>query len=696
MIRRNTAHARGWLTIALVGSALASARAGAHPHDDEEAYKTIVRGKRPPRSASDWTFRTDRLGVSATGSAGELLRQAPGVFISQHSGEGKAHQIFLRGFDAVHGQDLEIHVGGIPVNEVSNVHAQGYADLHFVFPEVVSRMRVLEGAFDPRQGDFAVAGSIDLELGMARRGLLLRGAGGQHGVARGVVAWAPEGEPEETFVAAELARGDGFGPSRAYLRGSALGQLLHPVGERILLRLLASTHASRFDSAGVVRVDDLRAGTMGLFDSYDPHQGGAGQRHQALIEATLALPAGARASLATYVVVRDLLLRHNFTGFLRTPRKLEPTAGANRPLGDLIEQVNESVTVGGSASYRRPVSLRGRDHRLELGLVWRHDRVEQSQERLRAVDQVPWEREVEAALRVTDLALFADLELELHRRLRVRGGLRVDSLAYQIHDRLAAEGAGDRREAFGFHVGPKLTVELRARDWLRLFASYGNGFRSPQALALGQGEQAPFAVVHAGELGVRLDRRRLGLTLSGFVTQIAEDFLFDHATGRLLVSGPTLRAGATLLAELHPVRWLAARGSATFAEARRTATGERLPYAPPLVLRLDLDGKRHVARLRGRPLALFGSVGIGLVGPRPLPFDEQSRAVTTVDAAIGAELGPASLALEGFNLADARYRDGEFVYASSFRQDSAPSLVPARHVTAGRPLSLQGTLTFRF
>lgn len=658
----------------------------------EASYRTVVRSSRPPRSASDWTLRIDRPGLSAVGSAAELLRQAPGLFLSQHSGEGKAQQIFLRGFDAVHGQDLEIHVGGIPVNEVSNVHGQGYADLHFVFPEVVSSLRVVEGAFDPRQGDFAVAGSVDLTLGLRQRGLLLRGSAGQYGFARSVLAWGPPGQPEATFVAAELTRGDGFGPSRAFFRGSAIGQLLHPIGERLTLRLLASTYAARFDAAGVLRLDDYDTGRVGFFDTYDPQQGGASQRHQALVEATLALGGGACASLSTFVVVRDLLLRQNFTGLLVQPRKLEP-GSPNASLGDLAEQVNESVTLGGRASYRRPFRLLARDHRLEVGLRWRHDRVEQSQDRLRAVDQVPWQREVDATLRITDLGAYADLELFIQPWLRVRGGLRVDALAYQIADHLAAEGIGDRREAFGFHLGPKLTVELRAPAGLRAFASYGKGFRSPQALSLGQGERAPFTVVHAGELGARLDRRWLHATLSGFVTYIGEDFLFDHAAARLLVVGPTLRAGATLLVDVQPLRWLAARASVTWVNARSIDSGELLPYAPPLVARFDLDGKRRVARLWSRPLSVFGSLGFSLIGPRPLPYDERSSTIATVDGALGISLGALSLACEGFNLTNARYHDGDFVYASSFRPGAAPSLVPARHFTAGRPLTLLGTLT---
>jgi hypothetical protein len=90
-------------------------------------------------------------------TASDLLLTVPGIALTQHSGEGAAHQIFFRGFDAVHGQDLEIWAAGAPVNDLSNVHGQGYADLHFLPPELVKQVRSAPGTYDPRQGDFSVA-----------------------------------------------------------------------------------------------------------------------------------------------------------------------------------------------------------------------------------------------------------------------------------------------------------------------------------------------------------------------------------------------------------------------------------------------------------------------------------------------------------------------------------------------------------
>jgi outer membrane receptor protein involved in Fe transport len=669
-------------------------RPAAAAHPPPAGYTTVVRGHRPPRSASDFTFdvASRATAAPAAATAGALLRRAPGLHLSQHSGEGKAHQIFLRGFDAVHGQDVAISAGGIPVNEVSNVHGHGYADLHFLPPEAVLRMRVLQGAFDPRQGDFAVAGSIDLDLGLARRGVLSRSSVGSHGLIRQLVGWGPRGQPQETFVLAEVARAAGFGPWRAWLRGGALGQVQLALSGAWTARLLASSYAGRFDSAGVLRLDDLNAGRVGLFDAPVDGQGGASARHQGLLE--LRLKDGPhRAALSIYVVGRELRLRHNFTGFRFVPQE-QQTGAALKPQGDMIEQQNDALTVGGAARYARLLSLLGGVQQLELGVSWRHDAVEQDQRRLRHVDGRPWHQEVQADLRVVDLGLWADLDLTLRPWLRLRAGLRADALAFRTEDLLDQGALRPRREAFGVHVGPKATLELRPRRWLRLFGSYGNGFRSPPAPSLGQGEQATFVTVHAGEVGAAARWSRLSVTTAGFVTHVDEDLLFDHAAGRTLYIGATTRAGVTLHLQARPLRWLMATLSGTWTRAVRVASGETLPYAPPLVARLDLEAERQVGRLWSRPLYVVGDLGLSVVGPRPLPYGEQSRAVGLLELAAGLRLPPVTLSVEAFNLADVRWRDGEYVYASDF--DKRGSALPARHLTAGRPLTIQGTVTLLF
>lgn len=659
------------------------------PHDIEDEYTSVVTATKLGRAASDFTFTQALLAAVPVAGASELLGLAPGLAITQHSGYGKAHRIFLRGFDAVHGQDLEIRVAGIPINEPSNIHSPGYADLHFVIPELVTSLRVMEGAYDPRQGDFAVAGSAWFDLGLSTRGLLGQFSGGRFGTFEGLLAWGPRSAREETFLAGAFGRSSGFGPGRAWMSGRFMGQALWPLGGGVELRLLASSYAARFDSAGVVRLDDLRDGTMGFFDTYDENQDGLSLRHQLLVGLRGSGDAE-RWSASLYLVRRDLVLHHNFTGFTL---EREGSAEGDR-LGDLAEQQQEAWTIGALGFYRRCFVLLGLEQAIEGGLEFRHDIIDQSQERLHHVDSHPYLTEIDGAYSITDIAMYADLDLAFLSWLRVRAGLRADVLSFKVHDRLAFEGAGDRRSAMGFHVGPKATVELAVHRRVSIFLSYGNGFRSPHALGLGDGERTPFTSVHAGELGLRVALPAvLTITATGFATLVEEDVIFDHASARNILTGRTLRAGSTLLLFAKPLSWLEFVVSGSFTHAAYMETWDLLPYAPRIVVRADLHMEHAVARFLSRDLSLEGGLSARLVGPRPLPYDEWTDTLFLLDLTAGIALGEVELGVEFRNLFDSRWRDDEFVYISNFdRNAPAPDLVPQRHFTAGYPFTVMATV----
>ncbi len=151
------------------------------------ALDVTVVGRRPPpsRGASDFQIRVGQLAEVPRANASDLLRLAPGILLTNEGGEGHAEQVYMRGFDAREGQDVEFTVGGVPINESGNLHGNGYADTHFIIPELIESLRVVEGPFDPRQGNYAVAGSADYELGLEQRGPVRQRDGRQLGDAAG-------------------------------------------------------------------------------------------------------------------------------------------------------------------------------------------------------------------------------------------------------------------------------------------------------------------------------------------------------------------------------------------------------------------------------------------------------------------------------------------------------------------------------
>lgn len=656
-------------------------------HDEAPAPSSGVRvlGQREqPRSASEVVRDRAIIAAAPHRTANDALLVVPGVYITQHSGEGKAYQIFFRGFDAVHGQDLELWAGGAPVNDVSNLHGQGYADLHFLPPEVIKELRSTPGTYDPRQGDFAVAGTIRLELGYDEPGVTAKAAAGSFGSRRYFLGYRPKDGTDATFAAFEVYATDGFGPSRAARRTSAVAQTTYDLGEHVSARLMASTYAGRFDSAGVLRLDDIERGTIGRLDTYDPRQGGDSSRSQVVIEIEQNDP-GARWSIAPYVVRRGLRLRSNFTGFLLSDA------------GDSVQQINDATTVGATGYYRRQVSLFSRRDLLEAGFSTRSDWIDQSQRRLAAGTDDVTATDVDAKVLANDVAGYLDAALYPHKRLMLRGGVRVDALSYRSEDK-GGVAAGQARAAQGAHLGKKATAEGLLLPGLSAVVSYGEGFRSPQGRSLAEGQTTPFTTVRSYEAGLRYRDERLRGSAAVFRTDLSDDLVFDQATARNERVQATKREGLAVEYAAQPAPWFVSSASLTYTRAtfKETAgdyrAGDLVPYVPQMVVRSDLAWTPHITELGGRGVTGRLGAGMTFLDARPLPYGLQGHDVFLLDLTASMRVGEVQLSLDVFNLLDAGWYDGEFVYASNFSQGSAPSLVPLRHVTVGAPRTVFGTL----
>lgn len=669
------------------------------PIAPEEAPRTVrVSAGPPPRSASAVVLPREVVTAAPHKTASDALAVVPGVFVTQHSGEGKAHQIFLRGFDAVHGQDLELWVGGVPVNEVSNVHGQGYADLNFVMPEVIRDITSTPGTFDPRQGDFAVAGTVRMRLAYPEPGATVKGTVGSFGTKRLFLAYHPKDTSEETFAAFESYDTDGFGPNRAARRGSFIAQGTHDFANGLSLRVMGSTYSGRFDSAGVVPAASIDTGAIDRFAVLDPRQGGYSVRHQLLTELHVD-GEDVRWSVAPFIVFRNLHLRQNFTGyFLDTQR-----GGAPNPGSDNTQQLNESVTAGMTASFTKALRWLSARDKLEAGVYGRYDVIEQSQRRLSEVNDAPTATLVDANVKATDIAGYVDLSLSPWSRLVMRGGVRADVLSYATRDRVLASGQsepGQGRAAQGAHLGKKLTADLAALPRLRVLASYGEGFRSPQARSLSEGEKTFFTEVRSYELGARWNEgSAVSASLAGFYTQLSEDLVFDPATARNEKVPGTDRRGLSADVLLRAGTSFVLSSSATWTDARfreSDATygeGDRLPYVPQLVVRSDVAWRKHVATIWKRPLTVRAGAGLEGIAGRPLPYGEAGQNIFLVDTSIGVRLQEVELGLDVFNLLDADWYDGQFVYASNFSRAASPSRVPASHVSVGAPRTFWASLT---
>ena len=702
------------------GPATAQALAAAPAAAPEEVQ---VRGRSVPPSvgASDFNLRVGALANVPHQNASELLKLAPGILLTNEGGEGHAEQVFLRGFDAREGQDIEFSVGGVPINESGNLHGNGYSDTHFIIPEIVQRLRVIEGPFDPHQGNYAVAGSADYELGLEKRGLTATYTTGSFSTERALVMWGPKGESSHTFAAAEAYKTDGFGQNRNAERATAYAQYegAIPGGS---WRLTGQVYTTDYHSAGVLRESDYEAGRVGFFDTYDSGQGGDAFR--ASVAADLEKKSGdTLLGQQVFVVKRTMRLREDFTGYLLDVQ--EPWQTAHPQRGDLLDLDVDETTVGarGFARIERP--LLGRAQQLELGYFARYDQAGGEQQRLSPTTLQPYRTDTDLKSNLADVGIYAALNLRPLDWIALRGGLRADVFAFDVNDLCAHQSIDmpatgpqalpppldasclDQLD-HGVHVEPNVRSDTAATSLLpkaslllgpfahvTFSASYGQGVRSIDPSYITQDVATPFASVRAYEGGAAYGGPAGPLTLVArsvfFATHVDRDYVFDQTVGRNVIGVGTTRTG-WVGAGRATGDWFDESANVTFVKSTYDDTHLLVPYVPDIVVRSD-TAVWHDLPFKVAREPLRGSLGAGVtyVGKRPLPFGARSDTIFTLDLHGSLAWSAYEVGLTVTNLLDTRYRLSEFNYVSNFNADGpgAPSgpasFVPGRLFTAGAP-----------
>lgn len=697
---------------------------GAHA---DHAMSTVITGRLLPKSrgASDLNIEVGKLSLVPVQTAGERLKLAPGVLLTNEGGDGHPERIFMRGFDAREGQDIELSVDGVPVNDSGNLHGNGYADLNFIIPELVENLRVIEGPFDPRQGNYAVAGSAEYELGLAKKGLTVKASAGSFNAQRLVLLWSPESASSRTYGGVSLQRADGFGQNRGSQSARAAAGYEGRLSETTSFRVRAIGYTAGFRSAGVVRDDDFRAGRLGFFDTYDARQGGDATRASVSGDVHYHL-GGFTAHQQAALVFRSSRVRENFTGFLSDVQL--PRQSPHGQRGDLIDRDSEAVTVSARGYGKLRKRLFEQSQELELGYFARYDVVQGQQQRLLGGDSnTPYAKDYDLSSRLSDVGLYADANLNFTSWLSLRGGVRADLLTYLVNNACAvndvrrpspSNAPGDasclsqrdfgqyrepteRVSAFGTAVMPRVSLLVGPFKGVTVTGSFGDGVRSIDPQFVSENKETPFAAIRAWEGGVvfadKLFDERLDFSARGVVfgTRVDKDLVFSEQEGRNVIGGSTSRLGGLLQARARSSLF-DVQAHATFVRSQFDDTGLLVPYVPDLVVRFDGAVFHDLPwKLLGAPVKASAGVGVTYVGRRALPFGQRSDVIFVTDANAELAWRWVTVGLSATNLFDNRYRLSEFNFASDFQTTPPfPTLVPVRHFTAGAPRALMLTLAF--
>ncbi|MDW8363306.1 MAG: TonB-dependent receptor [Myxococcales bacterium] len=637
-----------------------------HPHDPREAHEHPVhpsygaraRVRRPRTAASASTVRALDLRLRPRVRPFDILMAVPGMYVAQHAGGGKANQYFLRGFDADHGTDVALSVDGIPVNMVSHGHGQGYADLHFVIPELVERVEVRKGPYFAEDGDFATAGAIDLHLAETLDESVLSVTGGLYESWRLLGAISGASALGRGLLAAEVAGAEGpFDYGEDLRRYNVLGRLTTPVGSGRLV-LTAASYAARWDASGQLPLRAVTSGLVDRFGALDPLEGGDGDRHALSVAYRHGGDEEDELELMAWALRYRLSLFSNFTFF-----------SAHPDLGDMIHQRDERTMSGLRARWQRDLRLGRLTLRTLAGVGARADSIDASLGW--ATGREDRERIVDAHIEQRSIAAFAETDAAWDAWLHLILGLRADFFTFDVRDELGMRAA---RSHAAERLSPKASLVLAPTREVDAYLNFGMGYHSNDARAVVAGG-TPLARAVGGEVGARLRwLERFDVALAAFLLDLESEIVWVGDEGTTEASGATRRMGLELEARARLLPWLYADLDVTLVRARfvdEPEGADEVPLAPRLLLNGGLSA-RH-------PSGIYGRVGLFHMGARPATEDGfiEARGMTRLDAVAGYRGRGYEIALSGSNLLDADVYEAQFATVSRLRGEDGPEDCPA-------------------
>lgn len=666
-----------------------------------------VEEKKPMTAASSGEVRQRDFLLRPHLRPADILMSAPGVFVVQHSGGGKANQYFLRGFDCDHGTDLRMMIDGVPVNMVSHGHGQGYTDLHFVIPELIDRVDVQKGPYFAEYGDFATAGAFNLITKKKQDkdsvSFTIGGYAAEDralSIFRTVAIAAPNTKKVDTLIAAEVYNTDGpFENAEDLTRYNLFTKASRQLDSGGILSLVGMAYGAGWNGSGQIPERAINDGTIGRFGTLDPTEGGNSQRHSLYLSYLSFPDPSSKLTFLAYLVDYRFRLYSNFTFFSRDPVN-----------GDQIEQ-EDIRTIGGlKTSYDFLRKWKQVTLKTKFGVEFRGDSIQNS-----LFEDVARERVstvVDADIQQGSFGVFAQEDLIFSPKLRAILGLRGDYFGFNVTDNLedtTTLGNPTSGVAQDSLASPKATLVYSPNKKTDLYLNFGTGFHSNDARGIVQSANpvTPLSRATGGEIGFRTNLGdSVDLAWALFAIYLGSELVWVGDEGVTEASGATLRSGVEMEGRVALTSWLYADIDATLSRGEFTQDQSAVALAPTSLLSGGLS-MRH-------PKGYLGRIGIFNIGDRAATEDRElvAEGFTRVDLSAAYEKPKYRVGLDIQNLFNTEWREAQFATTSRLQDelapaDCAPGTRPVEeagdfvgceevHFTPGAPFNAQLSLTLFF
>ncbi|MFT3792072.1 MAG: TonB-dependent receptor plug domain-containing protein [Rudaea sp.] len=622
---------------------------------------------------------------------GEVLEAVPGLVVTQHSGDGKANQYFLRGYNLDHGTDFATSVDGVPVNMPTNGHGQGYSDNNFLIPELVDRIDYRKGPYFAENGDFSSAGSADIHYRNKLDKDLLDLTVGEDGYRRILTAASrPLFSNGATVLGAlELMTDDGPWKLPEDLRKFNGLLRLSGGGDANGWTIGAQAYAAHWRSTDQIPLELIESGALCLYCAYDPTDGGRSAR-QILDGEWHAHDADGYLKASAYFEHYRLQLWSNFTFFENDPVR-----------GDQFNQRDARDIEGIKLAKGRTHTLFGHDSTSEVGLQMRHDFIHVGLYDTEA--RVPFATIGDDLVDETAAALYAENTTQWTSWLRSIAGLRADAIRLDLTSHVNAANSGTVDDS---RVSPKLSLIFGPWDKTEFFINIGNGFHSNDARGAvyrydpTSGDAVTRAPALAGSYGKELGLRSeivpgLQSSLALWRLESASELVYGADSGGTEINGASKRYGIEWNNHYVLNDWLLfdadfARTRARYADKNANGeTGNQIPNAVGRVASVGVNVHEG---------DWSGDLKWRYIGSYPLSQDGTLRAPSAVVTNLRVQRrlsGWAAWSLDVLNLFDRRFYD--IAYEQDYRLTPTSDIVEdGVTVHPGEPRQVRVTLQLRW
>jgi outer membrane receptor protein involved in Fe transport len=606
-------------------------------------------------SATEGTVTPQQIEDLPVLRTGEFLEEVPGLIVSQHSGEGKANQYYLRGFNLDHGTDLATTVAGMPINMPTHAHGQGYTDLNFLMPELLSGIQYRKGPYYADQGDFSAAGAVNmyytnvLERNIAQVGI------GNDGYRRALVAGSPELAGGHLLYGLEAYHNDGpwihpddynrLNAVLRYSRGDAQNGY----------SITAMGYDGTWNATNQVAIRAIDEGLISRYGTLSPTDAGNSYRYSLSVE-------GQQTSENAITRANAYLIKYNMNLYNNFTYDLEDQVN-----GDQFHQYDNRIVSGFGVSHDWITKLAGHDMVNTIGVQLRNDDI-RPVGLYHTVDQQLLSVTEQDNVIQTSGSVYVQNRFQWSDKFRSIAGLRGDAYRWDVSANVP-ENSGIAHASL---LDPKLSLIFGPWEKTEFYINAGEGFHSNDGRGATitldplTGEPtskvSPLVRAEGIDIGMRTAAiPHLQSELTFWALDLASELVFDGDHGITTPSYASHRYGLEWANYYKPNSWFTADADIALSHARFVGDpiGNRIPGSPEGVA----SAGASVDSIDG----YLGSLKVRYFGPRPLYDDNsvRSNASTIVDARIGYKFSNNwRLFLDVFNLFNAKVSDIDYFYVS--------------------------------